>query len=593
MKTSSKLKFLVFLALMALIAKDVGASGIQVLNTSVTTNEDRRSAQVAFTLAWDHSWRLADGPANWDAAWVIIKYRTLPGDNWFHAYLSATTAHHRMPSNAAMSLGPSRAVVGGANTTVQVGAFIHRNAAGSGTIVFENCELRWDFTQNGLTGGEQVEVCVIAIEMVHIPERRFFIGDHTSVGHFMRNRTNPTTTQNSIRAEDKVVEITAQNAGIGVYFSNYHATLWNSGGNFTNNNNALYNGAIASTNVTPPGGPTPDDANPGGRNNGTRVDLNLNNGHASVVNANFPKGFSAFYCMKYEITQGEYLQFLNKNLVAVKNSGTNGVYFSGATAGRQAIRIKSGTGTANIPREYELTTPSAAFLPASHLNTRDILAWLVWAGLRPMTELEFEKVCRGADAVPATASLKPQYAWGSVQIANAAGFSNKGQANEAPSNQDGNVAVSPIATASAIGGAANANLDGPMRSGGFATPVSSREKAGATYYGVMEMSGNLWERAISIGVQLMANNYAGMSISGHGNGDTGPLADPDLPIGGGWPAVASTAGLGFRGGSYLDPADRARISDRMFINANGTTRHVSFGGRGVRTTSPTAVVTGF
>jgi formylglycine-generating enzyme required for sulfatase activity len=121
-----------------------------------------------------------------------------------------------------------------------------------------------------------------------------------------------------------------------------------------------------------------------------------------------------------------------------------------------------------------------------------------------------------------------------------------------------------------------------MRAGGFATAVSSREKAGASFYGVMEMSGNLWERCITTGIEATARHFQGMVAAGHGNGETGNGTTPELPIGGGWPA-ATGAGLGFRGGSYLDPAERARISDRYFINLNNTSQHQSFGGRGVRT----------
>jgi formylglycine-generating enzyme required for sulfatase activity len=242
-----------------------------------------------------------------------------------------------------------------------------------------------------------------------------------------------------------------------------------------------------------------------------------------------------------------------------------------------------GTGTSVVPAVYELANPAAAYLPCNYLGTKDITAWLIWAGLRRMTELEFEKACRGPVAIPAID--RGQYAWGSVNISNTANFANKGGANEAPLNPDGNCAVATTA-GTGIGGGTNSNLDGPMRSGGFATPVSSREKAGATYWGVMEMSGNLWERCITVGTDLGRLFQGAVNTpnvaNGHGNGDTGVGTTPNLPIGGAWPGVGG-AGLGFRGGSYLDEAARARISDRMFINHNATTtRHQSFGGRGVR-----------
>jgi formylglycine-generating enzyme required for sulfatase activity len=560
--------------LLAVFSVKVFPSGIQVLDTEVTTNDDKKSAQVKFSLTWDHSWRLDDGPKNWDAAWVFIKYRTLPGDNWNHAYISTTAASHKLPGNASLSLGSSTAVVGGANTTVSVGAFIFRKAAGNGAVSFTDIELNWDFTKNGLTGGEQVEVCVLATEMVYIPQGPYYIGDYTSTGAFTRNRSNAPSVS-ALRA----ITPAYVNVAAPAFLNNFSNAWIYASGNYRTPHDNLYNNSISTMSAV-----NPDDTYTGSTtaayNRATTTIIN-NNGatyatnYMQAVGTNFPKGYNAFYCMKYEITQGEYVQFLNKNLVSVKNAGT---YFNSGTAGRYAIVKKANTGTANIPAEYELSNPAAAYLPCNYLGTKDIAAWLIWAGLRPMTELEFEKVCRGTETVPGTASLRPQYAWGSTNINNAAGFENKGMSNEGHSNATGNCAVATAAgTTTTIGGGTNSSLDGPLRAGGFATPVSSREKAGGSFYGVMEMSGNLWERCISIGIAL-GRSYAG----GHGNGEIGTGATPDLPISGGWPAVTG-AGLGFRGGSYLDTQDRARISDRYFINSTSVARHQSFGGRGVRT----------
>lgn len=573
------LLFSLFL-LMAAGGKHLFASGIQVSGTTVTTNDDKTSAQVKFSLEWDHSWRLetsANSPSNWDAAWVFIKYRTLPGDDWNHAYISTTEADHKMPGNASFSLGNAIAVVGGVNTTVNVGAFIYRKETGNGTIAFQDIELNWDFGKNGLTGGEQVEVCVLATEMVYIPSTAFWVGDYTSAGRFTRNQSRAAAAYGG----DVPFQIAAANPTHTGYFSNYWNIRGTTNTTYDALRNGLYNNCISS--MSTPLMPTPDDISYGTT---TRVsnasNLSTWTNYASAINTGFPKGFSAFYCMKYEITQGEYVQFLNKNTVAVKNAGT---YFQGsvATAGRYAISKVNGTGTADVPAVYELSTATAAYLPCNYLNTNDITAWLIWAGLRPMTELEFEKACRGSEAIPSTAALRPQYAWGTVNITNASGFSNHGGANEAPSNNANCNVAKNVGTTTTIAGGTNTDTNGPMRAGGFATAVSSREKAGATYYGIMEMSGNLWERCITVG------HANGRAFTGaHGNGEIGVGTTPDLPLlntsgtTGGWPAV-NAAGLGFRGGSYLDTQDRARISDRYFINVVGTTRSPAFGGRGVRT----------
>jgi len=74
------------------------------------------------------------------------------------------------------------------------------------------------------------------------------------------------------------------------------------------------------------------------------------------IPAAFPNGYAAFYCMKFHITQGQYTGFLN-------------------------------TLTAAQAKERGPGNP--------RLFWADGVAFAAWAGLRPMTELEYEKVCRG------------------------------------------------------------------------------------------------------------------------------------------------------------------------------------------------------
>jgi len=112
-----------------------------------------------------------------------------------------------------------------------------------------------------------------------------------------------------------------------------------------------------------------------------------------------------------------------------------------------------------------------------------------------------------------------------------------------------------------------------MRCGTFAEDDETRQSSGATYYGVMEMTGNLYEWAVGVG------NASGRSFTGvHGNGT---LDANGLPDAAGWPTF-----LGFRGGTYASTISAdGRISDRNWANwnASSTTRYASTGGRGVRT----------
>jgi hypothetical protein len=128
------------------------------------------------------------------------------------------------------------------------------------------------------------------------------------------------------------------------------------------------------------------------------------NATAGTINvpANFPKGVNEFYCMKYEVTQGAYTDFLNTLAKvhigappATVNRNTNNF-------GNNRHRISYNTSTfwASCDR------PDRA---CNFLSQEDLFAYLDWACLRPMTEIEYEKVCRGTALFAAD-----EFPWGST-----------------------------------------------------------------------------------------------------------------------------------------------------------------------------------
>jgi formylglycine-generating enzyme required for sulfatase activity len=270
------------------------------------------------------------------------------------------------------------------------------------------------------------------------------------------------------------------------------------------------------------------------------------------IPANYPKGYDSFYVMKYEISQEQYAGFLN-NL----------------TASQASLRRPTNTGhrfgmTGSAPGSYSSSNP---YVACNHLNWTDIEAFLDWSALRPMTELEFEKVCRGINP-----AVQGEYPWGSTSLASSTySIGNSGAANETISNNY-NV-VGGNATYNSTGG----SINGPVRTGIFAANGLStgRETAGATYYGVMEMGGNVWERAVTFG------NSIGRAFTGaHGDGVISFTGTANTVA---WPG---SSGSGIRGGSWRDGNGQARISDRTFGSRNfGTNRSDTLGGRGVRSAS--------
>ena len=97
--------------------------------------------------------------------------------------------------------------------------------------------------------------------------------------------------------------------------------------------------------------------------------------------------------------------------------------------------------------------------------------------------------------------------------------------NYSTNNIDGN-ALHP-------GTNSSANSAGPLRGGIYATATSTRVQSGATYFGIMEMSGNLSERSITL------RNAAGRSYRGHhGDGILWSTGDGNVDY---WPGINGNA----------------------------------------------------
>ena len=158
MKNITSLFFLICFGL------SVQANNIQVTNISLENlNEISNWVHVEFDLSWDNSWRISSGPSNWDAAWVFIKYRVNNG-TWSHGIVSQ--------SQSVAAPGSIMDV-----TSDGMGAFIYRDADGSGPLNLQDIRLRWNF---GSTDTDDIiDIQVFAIEMVYIPEGPFYVGGTT------------------------------------------------------------------------------------------------------------------------------------------------------------------------------------------------------------------------------------------------------------------------------------------------------------------------------------------------------------------------------------------------------------------------------
>ncbi|MBN1449052.1 MAG: hypothetical protein JXA28_14065 [Bacteroidetes bacterium] len=191
------------------------------------------------------------------------------------------------------------------------------------------------------------------------------------------------------------------------------------------------------------------------------------------------------------------------------------------------------------------------------------MAYADWAALYPMSQLEFEKVCRGS-AQPLTG----EYAWGITLYEMATGVSNPGLIYETPTQIGANIDASP-----------GSYYLGLMRAGGFAQMLNTRLQSGVGHYRIMELSGNLWEHCYP-----KSNSTLRGFDGSHGDGYLVPFATHigDLTNTGWRNRHVHIHAGGFRGGSFAYAIPQARVSDRYLAFYGGTDRMVEGGFHCVR-----------
>lgn len=470
-------------ALRCLAAGIIALAGVTSGNNLTIGNlslDDAGAGQVEiqFDMNWDNSWH-----ETWTESGGTISIT-----NWDAVWVFAKYRQNGGLWRHVMLAPDSHTATGGTVIEVaddgdgrRLGAFVHRSAAGSGTTTCTAMRLRWDLAAAGIPSAEDLDITVMGIEMVHIPGGAFRVGSGgTESNHFHEDGD-----------ADAPFRIESEAAlAVGTGPGSLQAT-----------------GALVQQEVP----------------------------------AGFPKGHAAFYCMKYEVSEGQYVDFLN-----LLDPGISANYFPNATNFRHTIQQAAGGG-------YETAAEDRA---CNYLKGSFLLPYLDWCGLRPMTELEFEKACRGARA-----PWVDEYAWGNTTAVPLEGFDG--------SDGSGTETALPATANCHIN---NSPVSGPSRVGIFAGAATTREQSGASYYGVMELSGSLYEPCV---VLYRAEGLAFTDVYGDGNEYT--------PVTEHWPDPSSYA-YGLRGGSYnYDGATTSRVSNRGQVVSRYRDASPHFGGRGVRT----------
>jgi hypothetical protein len=513
------------------------ANNIQISNDTIIHRQN--GIIIRFDVKWDNSWRVISGQSNYDGVWVFFKYRKEGTTKWEHLYLSGE--NNLAPTGASIFQNPSQIIYSNMSLRGIPGTIIYRANEGMGNVNFSNIELgvRSDLPYN-------IEIRAFAVEMVYIPSalnKRLILGDADGI----------TESAYAFHRQDNYADKT------GILFEDsYYNISADAGNNIDDDYLTQANGKLLTINGT--GWKTND----------------------GDVNGSWPTA-QPLWCMKYEITHGAYRDFLNTLTVAQQTTRTalsptspKGTLAMNASSWHKSLLQIETPASGSTPAIYGLDgTPdnypeNGENIACIYLNWMDVAAYLDWSGLSPMTEIVYERICRGLTDAGSNPTLLGQYAWGTGQISSTKfDLANVNLPSESISNQtvtDGLGYANYNATSPLDPSNSSYNGGIPLRNGIFALPNGNRISSGAAFYGVMEMSGNVSEICVTLG------NDKGRTFTGN-NGDgllstNGNAAVYYWPGGSGTPKdqepgeIKTNTGTIIRGGNYFSPKEELSISNR-------------------------------
>lgn len=284
-------------------------------------------------LSFDLSWgRSFRHEINHDAVWVFFKAKPQGAAEWRHVRLSADKVLN--PTGYTQGHGTPVEFIVPDGAEGFLGVFIRRAEFGQGTVNATNLTVLCDLTTKELQTTPPL-ICGTGLEMVYIPEGSFLLGLDAEDADAFFQYTDGSRAGAPYRVSGPGAIPTGTQKG----------KLWAAG--------------------------TAAPLEDGGE-----------------IPAAYPKGYAAFYCMKTMIKVGHYSNFIAtvpKAQSAKYTKPRDGFTpLENAPGGNYSYQI-GGRRDSNVQFRHQM----------DHISWPSIDAFMCWAGLRPMTELEYEKLSRG------------------------------------------------------------------------------------------------------------------------------------------------------------------------------------------------------
>jgi hypothetical protein len=226
-------------------------------------------------------------------------------------------------------------------------------------------------------------------------------------------------------------------------------------------------------------------------NDGTSTSLRIkgdvgidtdNNG--VVDNTTYPIGYFAFYSYKYELTEQQYADFLNT-----------------LTSSQIATLGVAGTSITLSNGQYFSSTPNKACGNSTAIR---LLAYADWSGVRPMSFLEFNKASYGP--------IQPVYCHNPacMQAATPRGY---------PVSLSTSTCYKPV------------HFNSTLENVGYlATPSSDRSVSGASYYGILDLTGNAIEPVVKLNYFNLTTVNGNGVLTSNGNSDVSSWSNSNMVL---------------------------------------------------------------